>query len=544
MASDLEFDVVISGYGPTGQAAASLLSRLGHRVAVFEKHSALYGMPRLCTIDGESARIVQAAGDVDRAFRVSSWLRTYELVDADGEIIVSVDYSDKHMCGYPGRISFYQPDVEDVMDEAARGQGAEVNLGWEVVDVRNEAEHIEVRVRARKAADGTPAGTERIVRSRWLIGADGANSAVRELLGIEREDFGYRDAFLGVDAERIGEMPERLSRGVGIGICDPGRHLGFVPIGSNRYRFEFIVNPDDDHSHLLNDDVAYEMLEESWGLTRDQVRVYRQVIYPFAGKLAHPWRLGRALLAGDAAHLMPPFMGQGACSGLRDSINLAWKLHLVLTGVVDEALIDTYEIERKPHARVYIQGSIDIGLIACERDPILAEKRNEAYRNGTMPHPPQDQTLLNGILRRDADGSLTPYAGHLVEQGIVRFDGRVGRFDDVVGWGFHLLGYEFDPADELDAEQRDFLDRIGCRTVMITNDPDAPGALDMTRAYEAFFKDRGQIKAVLTRPDFYIYGAVWSPSDVSQLVDDLRADLADPIAGARAAELSEPVRTA
>lgn len=524
-----DFDVVISGYGPTGQAAASLLSRLGHRVAVFERHPALYGLPRLCTIDGESARIVQAAGDVDRAFRVSSWMRKYELVDADGDVIVTMNWGDLHACGYPGRISFYQPDVEDVMDEAARGNGAEINQGWEVVAVSDDADGVLITARAREAVDGTPAGTERTVRSRYVIGADGARSAVREAMGIEREDFGYRDAFLGIDAERIGEMPSRLERGTAIGVCDPGRHVGFVPIGSNRYRFEFIVNPDDDHSHLLNDDVAYEFLKESWGLERHQVRVYRQVIYPFEGKLATTWRIGHVFLAGDAAHLMPPFMGQGACSGLRDAINLAWKLNLVLNGVVGEELLDTYEEERSPHARAYIVGSVQLGLVACERDPVKAEERNTAYRNGTMPAPPEPD-LEHGVLLRDAMGTPAPYAGQLIEQGIVRVGDRVGRFDDLIGWGFHLIGYEFDPLDELSAEQRAFLDRIGCRTAMITHDPDAGGVLDMDRTYEAFFKDRDQMKAVLTRPDFYIFGAAWTRGEVADLVDGLRTQLAADVA--------------
>jgi 3-(3-hydroxy-phenyl)propionate hydroxylase len=517
-----EFDVAIVGYGPTGQAAASLLSRLGHRVVVFERHPALYGLPRLCTIDGESARIVQAAGDVDRAFRVSSWMRKYELVDSAGDVIVTLDFSDMHMCGYPGRISFYQPDVEDVMDAAARERGAEINQGWEVVALSDDGGGVTITARTRDAAD------ERVVRATYLIGADGANSIVRELTGIEREDFGYRDAFLGVDAERIGPLPDRLSRGTSIGVCDPGRHLGYVPIGSNRMRFEFLVNPDDDHSHLLNEDVAYDMLRESWGLDRSQVRVYRHVIYPFEGKLASPWRASRVLLAGDAAHLMPPFMGQGACSGLRDAINISWKLHLVLSGVAGDALLETYEEERSPHVRVYIEGSISLGRVACERDPVLAEERNAAYRNGTMPPPPHEPTLAGGVLHRTGSGELSPYAGHLMEQGIIRRGDRVGRFDDVVGWGFQLLGYDFDPLQGLDDDQRAFLDRIGCHSAMITNDPDADGVLDMDRTYEAFFKDRDMMKGILVRPDFYVFGAAWAPEDVPGLIDDLRAQLAAP----------------
>jgi 3-(3-hydroxy-phenyl)propionate hydroxylase len=518
-------DVVISGYGPTGQAAAALLARQGHSIVVFEKHDALYGMPRAATIDGECARIVQAAGDVDRAFRVSSWLRKYELVDEKFDEIVTFDYSGLHMCGFPGRTSFYQPDVEDVLDTAAREHGAEVNFGWEVTDLDVDDGGVTVRARPRIGSAVAAPDSERVLRARYVIGADGANSAVRSLSSIEREDFGYRDAFLGVDAQRIGEMPERLSRGVAIGVCDPGRHTAFIPIGSNRFRFEFIVNPDESHEHLLSDEVAYELLRETWGLGPDQVRVYRHVIYPFEGKVAKTWRAGRILLAGDAAHLMPPFMGQGACSGLRDSINLAWKLHMVLAGLSDESLLDTYEMERGPHALHYVKGSIEVGLVACERDPERAKQRNEAYRNGTMPPPPPDATLTAGILHRGPDGKLAKHAGELIEQGIVRVGNRTGRFDDIIGWGFHLIGYELDPLDHLDDEGRHFLEEIGCVAVRITTDPDIGAVLDLDRTYEAFFKDRNQIKAVLARPDFYIFGAVWNAADLQGMVDDLRRQL-------------------
>lgn len=524
--AQFDFDVVIAGYGPTGQAAASILSRLGHRVGVFEKFPTLYGQPRLCTVDGETARIIQAAGDVDRAFRVSTWCRKYDLEDANGEIITWMDWSDLHLCGYPGRISFYQPDVEDAMDAAARERGAEINQGWEVVGFEDDIDGVTVTARERDLGYGSRSQDERRVRARYLIGADGAKSTVRGLAGIEREDFGFRDAFLSVDCEVIGPIPKRLSRGVAITVCDPGRTIAFIPIGSNRMRFEFLVNPDDDHSNLLVPEIGYDFLEKAWGLTREQVRIYRQVIYPFEGKLVHQWRKGHVLLTGDAAHLMPPFLGQGACSGMRDSISAAWKLDLVLRGVSRQSLLDTYELERSPHVKVHILGSIALGQVACERDPKIAAERDAAYRSGNVPPPPDDPTLLDGVLHRTSDGELAPYAGHLIEQGIVRRNGVVGRFDDIVGWGFHLIGHEFDPLEKLDADQRAFLEKIGCKTVMVTNDPDAPGGvLDMDRTYEAFFKDRDMIKVIISRPDYYIFGAGWTEEDTAALVDDLRERL-------------------
>ena len=520
-----DFDAVIVGCGPTGLAATSLLAGLGHRVAAFERHHQLYGMPRLCTMDGESARIIQNAGDVDQAFRVSSWCRRYDLVDGEGELIVALDFSDRHMCGYPGRISFYQPHVEEVMEAAAGDRGAQVNLGWEVESLNDDGNAVAVTVRNRPTGAENVSPSYRTIRTRYVIGCDGANSTVRDLIGIGREDFGYRAAFLGIDCEKVGEMPEQLRQGVAIGVCEPGHHRGFVPIGNDRMRFEFSVNGNDDRNALIDVDMAYELLAKNWGLSRAQVRVYRHVIYPFEGKLATTWHKGNVFLAGDAAHLMPPHMGQGACSGLRDAINLSWKMHMVLEGLAPTALLDTYEAERIPHVRVYIEGSIALAQVTGEKDPELAEARNAAYRSGNIPPPPADPTLAAGVLHRDESGELSPYAGHLMEQGFVRYRGATGRFDDLVGWGFHLLGYEFDPAEFLNEEQKAFLAEIGCKTVRITNDPDVDGVLDLERTYEAFFKDRGVLQAILMRPDFYIFATTSAPEDIPKLVDDLREQL-------------------
>ena len=210
---------------------------------------------------------------------------------------------------------------------------------------------------------------------------------------------------------------------------------------------------------------------------------------------------------------------------MRDSINLAWKMHLVLGGVSDEALLDTYQAERKPHVRVHIEGSIALGRLACETDPLKAAERDRMYRAGEMPPPPPDPTLVGGVLYRDENGELGRYAGELMEQGIVKYRGEMGRFDDVVGWGFHLIGWECDPLATLNAEQRAFLESIGCAAITVGHDPDVEGALEIDRAYEAFFTDRESMRAVISRPDFYIFGAVWDLDDLPAIVESLRAQL-------------------
>jgi 3-(3-hydroxy-phenyl)propionate hydroxylase len=521
--SGYDFDVVVCGYGPAGQAIASLLAKQGHSVCVFERFPSLYGQPRLCTIDGESARIVQEAGDVEHAFRESTWCRRYELFDGDNNHMMTIDWSDLHACGYPGRISFFQPDVEDAMDKAARERGAEINQGWELAAIEQDEDGVTVTARERELGYGSGETGERKVRAKYVVGADGARSFTRETLGIERKDFGFRDAFLSVDCEKLHDLDPKFD--VAYTICSPGRTIAFIPIGRNRMRFEFLVNPDDDHSQLLVPEIGYDFLEKAFGLSQDDVRIYRQVIYPFEGKLAYQWRQGRAFLVGDAAHLMPPFLGQGACSALRDSINLAWKLDLTLKGVTDDALLDTYELERSPHVAVLVEGSVIVGQVACERDPEKAAARDAMYRSGDVPPPPDQPQLTDGILHRDEVGEIVSPTAELIEQGIGRYKGETGRFGDVLGWGFQLLAWEADPLEGLSDDQRAFLDSIGTKSVMITNNPDADGWLDMDRTYESWFTDHDMLRAVIARPDFSVFGGVWSLDELPALVDDLQAQL-------------------
>jgi 3-(3-hydroxy-phenyl)propionate hydroxylase len=520
-----EFDVIVSGYGPTGQALASILARQGHSVCVLERWPELYGLPRLCTIDGEAARIIQAAGDVDAALVDSNPCRRYLLVNEAEQVLIDIDWTADHVCGYPLRISMHQPDIETAMDAAARERGATILQGWAVDGFDQDADG--VTVHAHQEVDGVR--TEKTVRGRYLVGADGARSAVREALGVEREAFPFRNAWVSVDALRKRTLPtiagvsEDLR--VPVVVCAPeGRTHASIPIGASRLRFEFLVDPDSEHDEHLKPEVGYRYLREVHGLTQDDVEIYRQVIYPFAGRLATRWREGRVFLAGDAAHLMTPFLGQGACSGLRDSINLAWKLDLVLRGLSDETLLDTYEEERLPHVRGHVAGSDQLGAMACERDPEIAAGRDRFLLSGQAPPPPGDPVLTSGVLHREAGGAIVAPVGELGPQGRVRLDGREGRMDDVLGWGFQLILRDHDPASELDAAQLELLREVNGRGVGV-GDTDRDGvAADLDGAYERFFAQHG-IEGVLLRPDFTVFGVLHDRSDAPRLVDDLRAQL-------------------
>jgi 3-(3-hydroxy-phenyl)propionate hydroxylase len=517
-----EFDVVVVGYGPTGQAAASLLARLGHRVCVFERWPSLYAFPRLCGIDGEAARIVQAAGDVDRALAESTERRHYNLVNGEGEMLVQINWTeDTRVCGFYDRISIYQPDIEDAIDDAARERGAVINQGWEVKDFEQDEDGVTVTAAQRRRGyeGGTPE-PPRTVRAKYLFASDGARSKIREKLGAEREDLGFSDAFLSVDVERKREID--IPADTTLTVCDPMRNVTVVPIGAKRIRFEFLIDPDEDNTELLTPDVGYDFLASNWGLTRDDVEIYRQVIYPFEGKVAWEWRHGRVLLGGDAAHLMPPFAGQGACAGLRDAMNAAWKLDLVLNGVSDDSLLDSYTVERRPHVRTYTVGGIELANIACIRDPEKAAERDEAFRNGGGLPRPEIPLVDSGILHRGEDGQPAAPAGAISPQGRIRLGDDEGRFDDVVGWGFVLISRAGDPLAALSDSQRELLETLRCAAVAFG---DGPGeASDLEGEYGPWLEGLG-VEAVLIRPDFTVFGGVEEIDELPALVDDLRAQL-------------------
>lgn len=256
-----------------------------------------------------------------------------------------------------------------------------------------------------------------------------------------------------------------------------------------------------------------------WGLTSETATIIRRTVYTFRSLLSDSWRRGRALLIGDAAHLMPPFMGQGMCSGIRDSANLAWKLDLVLSGRAEASLLDTYTVERRPHVQQVIEASMGLGQVVCISDPTAAAARDEAFKTGQVPPPPPFPWLTDGVLQRGNNGQPTDAAGKLSVQPRVHYRGRTGLFDDLIGSGWVLMTRV--PLAKLaltDAHVAGF-EVLGGRIVHVTR-ASVPGAvIDMDAQATRWFDELGA-DVVLVRPDFYVFGAA-GLADAGDLIDSL-----------------------
>ncbi|HXQ22206.1 MAG TPA: bifunctional 3-(3-hydroxy-phenyl)propionate/3-hydroxycinnamic acid hydroxylase [Candidatus Acidoferrales bacterium] len=504
------YDVAIVGYGPVGQTLAILLGQRGWRVGVFEKQPAAYPLPRAVHFDHEVARILQAAGIGEQLPALTEPAHTYEWRNAAGELLLLIGTKDVSLSGWPEANMFAQPELERRLDVRARSlPSVDVRRGHEVVALRSAADEVELTV---TNADGG----RRAVRARYVVGCDGANSFVRSHLDATISDLGFFFDWLIVD---LVPHDRRVWEPLNWQLCDPARPTTIVSGGPGRRRWEFMRLPGESIEDLNNEHTAWRLLEP-WNMTPQNATLERHAVYTFQARWVDTWRTGRMLLAGDAAHQMPPFAGQGMCAGIRDAANLAWKLDLVLAGRAPDGLLDTYPNERIPQVQQAINFSIDLGKVICVPDPVAAAARDTAMvaavkQTGASP-PLPSPAIGPGVLL--AGDSL---AGQLFVQATVRCGDHTGRFDDVVGRGWTLLSATHDPATQLDAHAAAFFASLGGISAHVG--PDGP-VHDVDGSYTRWFATHG-VEVVLQRPDFHVFGTAPAAADAAELIRALRRAL-------------------
>jgi 2-polyprenyl-6-methoxyphenol hydroxylase-like FAD-dependent oxidoreductase/catechol 2,3-dioxygenase-like lactoylglutathione lyase family enzyme len=522
----VEADLAIVGYGPVGQTIAALLARRGHRVSVYERFSDIYRLPRAVYFDDEIMQVWQDLGIIWDLADDLLPTDTYNWFGADGEPILRMEIPSPTRSGWEPGYSFFQPNLECALDALVhRLPTATVDRGWTAEALFQADDHIELtlrRVLEPEIGRLEDTGERRTVRARYVIGCDGANSFVRAASGIAFEDQGFAEKWLVIDLlpNDVGDLdyiPAPCQW------CDPKRPHMHTRNGRRHRRFEFMLLPGEEAQDFADETRIWELLDP-W-TTRGDGRIVRSAVYEFRGRLAETMRAGRALLAGDAAHTMPPFMGQGLCSGVRDATALAWKLDLILRGLADDRLLDSYTDERRPQNEFIVNFSTEMGRVSCVLDEAAARDRDAMLRASESPPAPGLPGLSGGVRAADA-----PLAGELAVQGIVRLRGRAGRFNEVVSDGFVLIARR-SPA--LADEQFAFLDWIGADVVALDELEDLDGRLT------GWFDEHG-LEAVLIRPDHYVFGAVTSHESLPALVDDLRSKLTLKKEGASTVSVTHP----
>ena len=475
-------DVAVVGYGPVGNALAILLAQLGRSVTVLERWPEPYPLPRAVHFDHEVGRILQMCGIGDEIRAISEPAEVYEWRNAAGTTLLRFGQVGDGPSGWPASSMFNQPMAERVLDERARALGVDVRRGVEVTAIEQHDDRVVV-------GD---------VEARYVVGCDGANSTVRNLLDVPVTDLGFFYDWLIVDV--VLDEP-RVFDPINLQVCDPARPTTAVSGGPGRRRWEFMRLPHEPLDELNDEKRAWELLEP-WDVHPGNARLERHAVYTFNARYAEQWRTGRVLLAGDAAHLMPPFAGQGMCSGLRDAANLAWKLDLLLDGRASDALLDTYQSERLPSVMAAISFSMELGKVICVPDPAEAAARDEAMAagvDGTGPAPGLPG-ITSGLIH-----PTSPHAGSQLVQG--RIGGRL--FDEVHGNGWRLVT----TADAI--EPPGWFSAIGGTVVALTaGDP----------WFDRWFAEHETAYA-LQRPDFYLYGTAATSAEAAALLDDLRRDL-------------------
>jgi len=487
----VEVDVAVIGCGTTGLTLAHLLAEAGVKVAAIERWPLSASFPRATHIDAETMRVFQTLG-LAHMEKDYIGVGAYRFLDPHGRVVMEFDMNlGMTKQGWNSDYMFHQPDWEAVMrGRVYESDSATTFFGWELLDLDEGTDAVEVKIR------NVSTGEEQRLSASYVVGTDGANSKVRQIIGSDFTDFDATHRSLILDIEpfvQSDNLPSNFDSFIIGGIRNP---LTYLSIARGGLRLEQLLRPDDDSAEFENLPHIYDVLSPYF--KPSEYRLWRADVYEWKARVYHPWRTGRVLIAGDACHTTPPHIGQGMCSGIRDATNLAWKLPLVLRGEASHDLLDTYETERVPHVTPMIQTAAIMANQIENMEEVPAEME---------PPPPEARKTMRppmgpGVFQKD-----DRWAGTLSAQPRLA-DGT--RMDDVIGFAFALVGTEaalsrvLPDADSLWAD-------LGVRVIAQSSGEVGEwlGGLG--------------VEAVLVRPDRYIFGTGESAEAVDNLVDSLRA---------------------
>jgi 3-(3-hydroxy-phenyl)propionate hydroxylase len=494
MATTTATSVAIIGGGPVGLVLAALLGNRGVDVTVIEKSLDVYPLPRAAHLDHTVLRVMQELGCLDLVMPSMTLNTALVLADENLDPLVRIPATGIGKSGFPASMYFYQPEFDRTLDAVAGAvPSVRVMRGVEMRSYRQDADSVVID--AHHLADGTSSTIE----ADWIVGCDGSWSPTREAWGVGLESLDFDERWLVLDLVLPADAPSVPD--YALQVCDPSRPWVANPVPGGRYRVEVRLRDDDDIADV--GDPAYLRTFLSPLLGDAQFAIERDAMYTFHGLVSTTWRVGRALIAGDAAHQMPPFLGQGMVSGIRDAYNLAWKLAGVVDGRFSEGILDTYQEEREPHSRSIIASAIEVGRFVSVSDAAAARARNAALRAGDTSTVPTFRIpdLQRGTLIRSGGGGAFPQPAH---------DHGYPTLDSLLGSGFSIVSVG--PIDPVDLE---WWQQFGVTALTLD---DLGDDRDVIAAWLA----KQRISVAVIRPDRCILAAGES---LPEITDDVRAAL-------------------
>ena len=532
-----QLDVIVAGYGPAGAAIAGLLGRRGWRVAVLDQAADIYDKPRAITADHEVLRVLQEIGIADEVAQASAPHPGTDYTGLEGQVIKRFYPGPDEPLGWMQNWMFVQPELEATMRRAIqRMPSVQTLLQHQLLDASQDGDIVEARV--RRLTDDTT----HTLRARWLIAADGASSTVRKQFSPVIEDLAFDEWWLVVDVWVRGPvaLPPRC-----VQYCRPSRPGTYIVGPQALRRWEIKMLPGETPQQFEDHAEVWRVLGEF--VDTSNLEHCRTAIYRFHALVVQQWRHDRVFLLGDAAHQMPPFLGQGLCAGVRDAFNLTWKLDAVMRGHATPQLLDTYTEERKHHVRTVVGHAKEFGLIIGELDEHAARERDRRLEadllsgKAEMVRARFTPGLEVGLIDHDADGVPTPGAGELFVQPWVREREQGAdwqRLDDVVGANFVIVTTSADVLSAFDGEMGELWRALGGRLVCVRDSVKVTGAICdtlMLQERETLLSDwlcnLGAVAAVI-RPDRYVYGAASSPEELRRIVRELADEMSPATRGA------------
>ncbi|MDJ0533968.1 MAG: bifunctional 3-(3-hydroxy-phenyl)propionate/3-hydroxycinnamic acid hydroxylase [Xenococcaceae cyanobacterium MO_207.B15] len=528
----LVFDVAIVGYGPVGVIAANLLGKYGIKTVVFERETDVYHLPRAIGFNHEIMRIFQQIGLYKQIESVATPVDGVEFLNRSHQVLFEIELSKTCLThGFSPNYVFYQPDLETKLREGVnRFDCVTVHLGHTVEGIFQDQEGVTVNLRQRDC-DRTYQ-----VRVKYVLGCDGARSTTRQLAGIKLHDFGFHQRQLVVDTlltEKV-NLPSKVQQ-----LCDTRRPGVFVHSTNNHRRWEFVLDKNEIKEEMERTEKVRELLSTYW-IDPNKLKIIRAVVYHFHSLIALQWRNERIFIVGDAAHQMPPILGQGMCSGIRDAQNLCWKLDLVLRGLAPDKLLDTYKTERLPHVQEIVKLATRAFKIFKTRNPIFALVRDTMLRivqgftsktkfqNLGSDMPP----LKQGILASSADGKQQSVAGQMfIQPQVLTYTGELVLLDRVLGTGFAILGLNNNWLDVITPESKAFLSSLSTKFVCvvpagagdrITKFTDEIEVIEDTSNQITDWLAKQQKEIVIIRPDRYVFG-VGDRDSLNSIVTQLQS---------------------